>query len=340
MPVAILSLALLCVAAGPVLAVSLEEVKHERHRSVEALPELARIGAAGDTIFILRGRLSENRAKQTERIAREVHQDVKRRFLSGRDKSGLRPVDVCVFESSEAYRKFAKEVTGSDEYSADRGFFVPYRRLVVVDLGRGVGGLRHELVHGLLRDEFGTLPDWLDEGLAALYVTAKWTRKGYRFQVNFRLRQLRAARAAGSLPDLEELAASDDRDVYGANYEAYYSLARYLLLYLERQGRLEKFFAKIRSAPGSEKGQLKVLKQFVDYAAFLKWTDKLDIDARVWIEGKRIKVGEKIRFLPNKHKLIKQSQKILLEVADLLKDNPKITRVRIEGHTAPGDQKY
>jgi len=277
MPAVIAILALLCTAAGPVFAVSLEEVKHERHPSVQALPEIAKVGAAGDTIFVLRGRLSKDRAGRIERIARQVHRDVKRRFLSGREKTGLRPVDVCVFESSKAYRKFAKEVMGSDGYSADRGFFVPYRRLVVVDLGRGVGGLRHELVHALLRDEFGTLPDWLDEGMAALYVTAEWTKKGYRFQVNFRLGQLRAARAAGSLPDLEKLAASDDRDVYGENYQAYYALARCLLLYLDRQGRLEEFFSKIRFAPRSKDGQLKVLKQFVDYDAFLKWADQVDI---------------------------------------------------------------
>jgi hypothetical protein len=267
-------------AAGPVLAVSLEEVKHERHRSVEALPGLARIGAAKDTILILRGHLSKNRARQIERIARRVHQDVKRRFPGKRDKTGLRPVDVCLFASTEPYRKFAKEVMSTDEYNTDRGFFVPYRRLIAVDLGRGVGGLRHELVHALLRDEFGTLPDWLDEGLAALYVTAKWTKKGYRFLVNFRLRQLRAARAAGRLPDLAKLAASDDRDVYGANYEAYYALSRYLLLYLERRGRLEKFFTKLRSAPRSKKGQLKVLEQFIDYDAFLKWTDGLGIEEK------------------------------------------------------------
>lgn len=270
MPAAIAALAFLC------MAVSLEEVKHERHPSVQALPELARIGAAGDTIFILRGRLSKDRAKQTERITRQVHQDVKRRFLTSRDKSGLRPVDVCVLASSKAYRKFAKQVMGNDEYATDRGFFVPYRRLIVVDLGRGVGGLRHELVHALLRDEFGALPDWLDEGMAALYVTAKWTKKGYKFQVNFRLRQLRAARKAGRLPDLAKLAASDDREVYGKDYEAYYSLARYLLLYLERQGKLDKFFKKIRSAPRSTKGQLEVLRQFVDYGVFLRWTDELD----------------------------------------------------------------
>ena len=272
MPAAIAALAVLC------MAVSLEEVKHERHPRVQALPELARIGAAGDTIFILRGHLSKNRKMQIESIVRAVHRDVKRRFLPNRDKTGLRPVDVCVFASSEAYRRFAKEVMGTDEYGADRGFFVPYRRLIVVDLGRGVGGFRHELVHVLLRDEFSSLPDWLDEGMAALYVTAKWTKKGYRFLVNFRLRQLRAARAAGRLPDLAKLAASDDRDVYGANYEAYYALARYLLLYLDRRGQLEKFFTRIRSAPRSEAGQLKVLQQFIDYDAFLKWTDELEIN--------------------------------------------------------------
>jgi hypothetical protein len=67
--VAFAALALLQMAADQAFAVSLEEVKHERHRSVEALPELARIGAAKDTIFILRGRLSKDQTNCAHRPA-------------------------------------------------------------------------------------------------------------------------------------------------------------------------------------------------------------------------------------------------------------------------------
>jgi len=261
-------------------AVSLEEVKHERHSAVAGMPEFGRVGKAGQSILILRGHLSKTRAKQMQKLASSLHRDVSRRFLKGRDKSGLRPVDVCLFSSTEAYRKFVSDVIGDDTFHDDLGFYVPYRRLVVADIERNLGSLRHELVHVLLRDDLGSVPYWLDEGIASLYVSVKPTKKRLRFVVNYRLNQLRAARAAGRLPDLKKLASSNDRDVYGSNHQAYYSLAQYLLLYLERQGKLEKFVRRLLSKPASPKWQLAVLTQYIDYKKFLAWTEKLKIETR------------------------------------------------------------
>jgi hypothetical protein len=271
---------ILLMTASETRAVSLEEVKHERHSSVAGLPEFARVGKAGQTIFILRGRLSKARAKQMSKLATSLHRDVSRRFLKGTDKSGLRPVDVCLFNSSEAYRKFVTEVVDDDTFQDDLGFYVPYRRLVVADIERNLGSLRHELVHVLLRDDLGSVPYWLDEGLASLYVSVKPTKKRLHFLVNYRLNQLRAARAAGRLPDFEKLASSDDRNVYGSNHRAYYSLAQFLLLYLERQGKLEKFVRRMLSKPASTKWQLAVLNEYFDFKKFLAWTEKLKIETR------------------------------------------------------------
>jgi len=272
-------LILLMFAAG-IGAVSLEEVKHERHSSVAGLPEFARIGKAGQTILILRGHLSKTRAKQMRKLASSLYRDVTRRFLKGTDKSGLRPVDVCLFDSSDAYRKFVSDVIGDDTFHDDLGFYVPYRRLVVADIERNQGSLRHELVHVLLRDDLGSVPYWLDEGIASLYVSVKPTKKRLHFLVNYRLNQLRAARAAGRLPDLKKLASSNDRNVYGSNHRAYYSLAQFLLLYLERQGKLEKFVRRMLSKPASTKWQLAVLDEYLDYKKFLAWTEKLKIETR------------------------------------------------------------
>jgi len=254
-------------------------VAGERHPRVEREPVLARIAEKGQTRIIMRGVIGKKRTRRMERLARAVQRDVSRRFLSGKDKSGRPPVDLCLFASTRSYRAFVAEVFGEDYDSSDWGFYVPRRRLVVANIGASRGNLRHELTHALLDDDFPGIPAWLNEGLASLYGSAVRTKKGFRFLVNYRLRHLRRALKAGLLPDLEELAGSTRRDVYGLNSLAYYALSRYVLLYLDHQGKLEELVSKLRQGPLSPARQLKIIKEYVDYDAFIEWTKKLRFPA-------------------------------------------------------------
>lgn len=249
----------------------------ERHPRVEQEPVLARIEEQGQTRIILRGVIGKRRARQMERLARAVQRDVSRRFLSAKDKSGLPPVDLCLFASTRSYRAFVEEIFGKDYDSSDWGFYVPRRRLVVANIGASRGNLRHELTHALLDDDFPDIPAWLNEGLGSLYGSAVRTRQGFRFLVNYRLRHLRQAHKAGLLPDLDELAASTRREVYGLNSLTYYALSRYVLLYLDRRGKLEEFVTKLRSGSLAPDRQLEILKEYLDYDAFIEWTRKLSI---------------------------------------------------------------
>ena len=81
-------------------------------------------------------------------------------------------------------------------------------------------------------------------------------------------------------PELEELANSTRQDVYGLNSLAYYAVSRYLLLYLDRRGKLDEFVRKLRKEPITPGRQLEVLEEYVDYDAFIKWTRKLRIKPR------------------------------------------------------------
>ena len=263
------SILLLVVAlAGPALA----DAPCSR---VDALPVIARIQEKDGTRFVLRGRLGRKRAARMARLAQAMVRDVSRRFLQQRDGSKRAPVDVCLFATTRAYRAFVQGVYGDDAEHSELGFYSPSRRLVVANLGRSAGNLRHELVHPLLGDDFDDLPAWLNEGLGALYGSARRTRSGFRFLVNYRLRHLQAARRAGRLPSLDELAASTEREVYGDDAGTYYALARYLLLYLEREGKLDTFVRTLRAKPVTTAWQRTVLRRFVDQQAFLVWTGKL-----------------------------------------------------------------
>lgn len=242
---------------------------------VDALPVIARIQEKDGTRFVLRGRLGKRRAARMTRLAQAVVRDVSRRFLQQRDRSKRAPVDVCLFATTRAYRAFVRGVYGDDAEHSELGFYSPSRRLVVANLARSAGNLRHELLHPLLGDDFEDLPAWLNEGFGSLYGSAARTRTGFRFLVNYRLRHLKAARRAGRLPGLDELAASTHEEVYGEDAGTYYALARYLLLYLERKGKLEEFVRVLRSKPMTTAWQRNVLHRFVDQQAFLAWTGKL-----------------------------------------------------------------
>lgn len=237
---------------------------------------LGRLEATGGTRLVLRGPQRGARATQLVSLAKAVQADVAQRFLSATDKSGLPPVELCLFETAKSYDAFVAAL-GDGPAPSELGFFSPARRLVVANVGLSIGNLRHELAHALLNDDFPDIPAWLTEGVGALYGTAKLEKAGFRFLVNYRLRHLREARAAGKLPDLAAIARSGPAEVYGEDVLAWYAVSRYLLLYLDARGTLSKCFAELRAAKSAET-QLEVLRRFVEFDAFLSWSATLRLN--------------------------------------------------------------
>ena len=237
-----------------------------------ALPELARVEGPGATVLVLRGELGRKRAPALVALARAVYADLGRRFLRADPDAEPRPVDVCLFATTAAYRAIAAEAVGG-ELPSELGFYLPGERLVLVNLERGLGNLPHEIAHPILEDDFPGLPAWMNEGIASLYGGSVATRAGVRFRVNYRHRHLRAAAAAGTLPGLDELAASSWADVHGEEAMTWYALARTVLLYLESRSELEAFYAEIRD--GADPGDR--LRARVDARAFSRWSAALAV---------------------------------------------------------------
>ena len=118
------------------------------------------------------------------------------------------------------------------------------------------GTSKHELFHLMIRDDFGDAPPWIEEGMAALYEgseirgtrivgTQNWREAGLRRGVN--------------RPSIKELIAMNwsQYDSGGGEpnetEEAQYSkvavthaIARYFMMYLERQGKLAEVYKKMR----------------------------------------------------------------------------------------------
>ncbi len=240
-------------------------------RPAEELPLLARL-QDGPTQVIVRGELHGAQARSMVTLARQVYADVNRRFVAaGARRARPLPVTLCLLATERGYRDFVDRQFGPGDHSP-LGFYDPSDRIAVVNLARGAGNLRHELVHPLLGDDFPGIPSWLNEGIGALYGTSVPGRGGrFRFLVNYRLRDLQSALRAGDLPDLDALAGADEQEVYGDRAMVYYALSRYLLLYLEQQGELERFYRAVRAAGGDPDAQRDLLADLVDQRQFVAW---------------------------------------------------------------------
>lgn len=256
-----------------VFGASVEGVERP-HPEVLGLPIIARL-RGGPTTLIIRGRVSPELASRIARTARATYRDVNRRFIpqTGRRRD-LRAVDVCVFESNVGYRAFVLDMYGEAAPFA-HGFYLSSHRMIALDVSVGLGNLRHEIVHPLIKDAYPEIPDWLNEGLASLYGGARYYNGRYHFRVNYRLRHLRRAMRRGTAPGFVDLALSDYDTVHGSRERAFYAAGRYLLLYLERRRRLVPFIREMAASPPTTSHQLNVLRRHARESSFWRWVRRL-----------------------------------------------------------------
>lgn len=231
----------------------------------------ARLGevATAHTNVVIRGELPQRRQRELVALATAIVGDVERRFAIRHDT--VAPITLLLFTDAAVYRSEALALR--DPLVSELGFYVPDRRTAIANVSAGVGNLRHELVHPLLGDDFPAIPSWLNEGIAALYGSSKITRRGVEFLVNYRLRDLQRALHADTLPTLAELATSGPDQMYGDRAMVFYAMARYALLYVDREGKLAELYAALRAAKPAD--HAKILASYIDEQAFRAWARKL-----------------------------------------------------------------
>jgi len=233
----------------------------------DKLPLLARVTGARARV-VVRGEVTKRDEKKVVDLVNQVIDDVERRFAN--TKHAPDPVvTLLVFSDPARYHEVA---AATGDVPSDWGFYLPSRRLAIANVGVSIGNLRHELVHPLLGDDFPQIPAWLNEGIAALYGSAAHDKRGFTFVVNYRLRDLQRALRDGTLPSLADLARSTYVDVHGPRGMVYYAYARYVLLYVERRGKLGELYAELRANPTDG---AKILPRYVDERAFRAWAKSL-----------------------------------------------------------------
>jgi hypothetical protein len=162
-------------------------------------------------------------------------------------------LEVWLFKNEKTYRKGAKKFF-NDDPNTPYGYYSPDANALIMNMGPGAGTLSHELVHPYMEANFPDVPSWFNEGLASLYETPREKKGHIVGAVNWRLPNLKAEIRAGTLPELRQLLGTSREEFYEAPFDAY-AYARYLMMYLQEQGKLRDFYAKFVADTKDRTGQ-------------------------------------------------------------------------------------
>ncbi len=150
-------------------------------------------------------------------------------------------------------RRIADKVHGLDVSPSTLGYAYQSDLSVTAMVAGGQSGtLLHELFHLLVRESFGDIPQWLDEGIASLYEVS--ARRGDRYEglPNWRGRVLEMLWS--DRPRLDEVVASPwfgfdmtagelrGGDLSTERIAVHLAEARYFALYLQDKGKLQQVY--------------------------------------------------------------------------------------------------
>ncbi|MFZ5481473.1 MAG: C39 family peptidase [Myxococcota bacterium] len=148
---------------------------------------------------------------------------------------------VWLFEGDESYRRNAWQLFG-EVPDTPYGYTSGDHAALVMNIQTGGGTLVHEMVHAFLHTNVPGPAPWFNEGLASLY-EASGERDGAIVGLpNWRLPGLQDRISRGQLGSFEQLLRRDVRGFYGDESGANYAQARYLLLWLQEEGLLRRYY--------------------------------------------------------------------------------------------------
>jgi hypothetical protein len=164
------------------------------------------------------------------------------------------PNFTTVYMAPDAYemRRIAEKLHGISVSEACIGYWFKSDLSVVGAIpGMQIGTLAHELFHLMVRSNFGDIPPWLDEGMAALYEVSEIEDGQVRGIPNWRGLILREF--WGMQPSIEKLVQMDWDSFNNAeeNFSierqaANHAAARYFILYLQEKQKLREVFKAFR----------------------------------------------------------------------------------------------
>ena len=191
------------------------------------------------------------------------------------------PVKVLLFKDAESYAEWNQKLF-NEKPSTPFGYFSRSKKSMVMNIGTGAGTLTHEMVHAMAEADFPGIPAWLNEGLGSLYEAPR-TDKDKRVVggTNWRLKGLLADLRNGSALHYRDVIGVSDKDFYGTNSSKNYASMRYLMQWLQDQGKLEAFYTRIRDGK-DDTGQAALRAVFDNTLS----VDEIEEKVYAWVKTK------------------------------------------------------
>lgn len=194
-----------------------------------------------------------------------------------RGKASEKKVNIFIFRDYASYAGGLRRFIGMDPISP-YGHYGHSQKYIVVNYETGPGTMVHELTHSLMSEDFPQAPIWLAEGMASLYEHCRAEGDVLRGDDNWRLPELKAALAAGTLTPLPVLFGMSPT-VFRTNRESLnYAQSRYFCKYLEELGLLPRIYKEFR-----DKYHLDPTGSRFVVKAFGKPLEVVDANWRRWI---------------------------------------------------------
>lgn len=186
------------------------------------------------------------------------------------DKQPSEILNVWLFKDAASYEHHARTLLG-DVPGTPYGYYSPRLRALVMNIGTGGGTLVHEIVHPYMRANYPSCPAWINEGLGSLFEQSAERNGRIVGLTNWRLAGLQRAIRAGGVPTFRRLTSTSDATFYGDDSGVHYAQARYLMLWLQEQGLLERFVRGAMAARAQDPSGWRTLQLVLgedDMAAF------------------------------------------------------------------------
>jgi hypothetical protein len=175
------------------------------------------------------------RSKATVRWAVDL---LKRDFFA---KDPPEILEIWLFKNRKSYVSNAEKIF-KDKPTTPFGYYSPSHKALIMNISTGGGTLVHEIVHPYMAANFPDCPTWFNEGMGSLFEQCREQDGHIVGLVNWRWKGLRKAIKTADTVTIKDLLHTTSDEFYGTRSGLHYAQARYLLLYLQEQGLLRKYY--------------------------------------------------------------------------------------------------
>lgn len=154
---------------------------------------------------------------------------------------------IFLFKDYDDYRQFVlKNYDIAENDISPYGFFKISKNVIVIRYVSWKGSIFHEVTHRFIKADFPNAPSWFDEGFASLNEKANFKNGNLIADFSFRIIPLRRALEDKTYTGIQYLMETNDDELYGKRTSFYYGQSRYLLMYLQEDGLLVKYYREFR----------------------------------------------------------------------------------------------